>query len=33
MLLGIIVIYFQTGTTDIQLLAQAEFTKSRQLLL
>jgi NADH:ubiquinone oxidoreductase subunit 4 (subunit M) len=33
MLLGIIVIYFQTGTTDIQLLSQMEFSESRQLIL
>lgn len=33
MLLGIIVIYFQTGTTDIQLLSQAEFSQSKQLIL
>lgn len=33
MLLGIIVIYFETGTTDIQLLAQIELSKSRQLIL
>jgi len=33
MLLGIIVIYFQTGTTDIQLLSQIEFSPSKQLLL
>ncbi len=33
MLIGIIIIYFQTGTTDIQLLAQTEFTIQRQLIL
>jgi len=33
MLLGIIVIYFQSGTTDIQLLSQLEISESRQLLL
>ena len=33
MLLGIIVIYFETGTTDIQLLVQTQFSESRQLFL
>ena len=33
MLLGVIVIYFQSGTTDIQLLSQLEFSESRQLVL
>lgn len=33
MLLGIIVIYFQSGTTDIQLLSQLEFSESRQIVL
>lgn len=33
MLLGIIVIYFQAGTTDIQILTQLEISKSKQLLL
>ena len=33
MLIGIIVIYFQTGTTDIQVLTQTEFTYYRQLFL
>lgn len=33
MLLGIIIIYFHTGTTDIQLLAQVEMSKYRQLIL
>lgn len=33
MLLGIIIIYFQTGTTDIQVLAQTEFSHTKQLLL
>nr|QNM39560.1 NADH dehydrogenase subunit 4 [Gelidiella fanii] len=33
MLLGILCIYFQAGTTDIQLLWQVEFSEFRQLLL
>ncbi len=33
MLLGIIIIYFQTGTTDIQLLSQVQFSHSKQLIL
>ena len=33
MLLGIIIIYFETGTTDIQLLSQVEFSHNRQLIL
>lgn len=33
MLLGIIVIYFQTGTTDIQILVQTEFSEYRQIFL
>lgn len=33
MLIGIIVIYFQTGTTDIQLLANTEFSNYRQIFL
>lgn len=33
MLLGIITIYFETGTTDIQLLVLNEFTNQRQLIL
>ena len=33
MLLGIIVIYFQSGTTDILLLSQLEFSESRLLVL
>lgn len=33
MLLGIIVIYFETGTTDIQLLSQTTFSNSKQVLL
>ena len=33
MLIGIIVIYFHTGTTDIQLLAQTEFSHYRQIFL
>ena len=33
MLIGIVVIYFHTGTTDIQLLAQTEFSNYRQIFL
>lgn len=33
MLIGIIVIYFHTGTTDIQLLFQSEFSHYRQIFL
>lgn len=33
MLLGIIVIYFETGTTDIQVLAQTTFSQNKQLFL
>lgn len=33
MLIGIIVIYFETGTTDIQVLVQTKFTYYRQLFL
>lgn len=33
MLLGIIIIYSQTGTTDIQILAQTHFEESKQLFL
>ncbi len=33
MLLGIIIIYFETGTTDIQVLVLNEFTNQRQLIL
>lgn len=33
MLLGVIIIYFQTGTTDIQILSQIEITRSKQLIL
>lgn len=33
MLLGIIIIYFQIGTTDIQILSQIELTKFKQLIL
>lgn len=33
MLVAIIVIYFQTGTTDIQILLTSEFTLERQMLL
>jgi len=33
MLIGIIVIYFNTGTTDIQVLAQTEFSEMRQIFL
>lgn len=33
MLLGIIVIYFQSGTTDIQLLSQLELSESKQCVL
>ena len=33
MLLGIILIYFNLGTTDIQILLNSEFSQSRQLLL
>ncbi len=33
MLLGIIIIYFQTGTTDIQVLSIIEISKSKQLIL
>lgn len=33
MLIGIVVIYFHTGTTDIQLLAQTEFSQYRQIFL
>ena len=33
MLLGIIIIYFETGTTDIQILSQIELSKQKQLLL
>ena len=33
MLLAILIIYFQTGSTDIQLLFTSEFSESRQLLL
>ena len=33
LLLGIIIIYFQTGTTDIQLLSQIEISNSKQLIL
>lgn len=33
MLLGIMGLYFQTGTTDIQLLWQAKFSEFRQILL
>ena len=33
MLLGLVCVYFQTGTTDIQLLWQANFSEFRQLIL
>nr|YP_009546256.1 NADH dehydrogenase subunit 4 [Gelidium gabrielsonii]AYO27604.1 NADH dehydrogenase subunit 4 [Gelidium gabrielsonii] len=33
MLLGLVCVYFQTGTTDIQLLWQAQFSEFRQLIL
>lgn len=33
MLLAILLIYFQTGTTDLQILYTTEFSESRQLLL
>lgn len=33
MLIGIIVIYFHTGTTDIQLLSQVEFSNYKQIFL
>ena len=33
MLLGVIIIYFHTGTTDIQFLIYSEFSENRQLLL
>jgi len=33
MLLAILIVYFQTGSTDIQLLFTSEFSESRQLLL
>lgn len=33
MLVGIIVIYFQVGTTDVQILMQTDFTYYRQLFL
>ena len=33
MLLGIILIYFHLGTTDIQILLHSEFSKSRQIIL
>jgi len=33
MLLGVIIIYFQTGTTDIQILSQIEISKPKQLIL
>lgn len=33
MLLGIIIIYFHTGTTDIQLLICSKFSENRQILL
>jgi NADH:ubiquinone oxidoreductase subunit 4 (subunit M) len=33
MLIGIIAIYFETGTTDIQILVQTKFSYYRQLFL
>jgi NADH-ubiquinone oxidoreductase chain 4 len=33
MLLGILLIWFQTGTTDLQILLTSEFTERRQILL